>query len=66
MSSIAVPVQLPRDGAVVAAISMVGPTARVVGEHEAHHVSVLHAGARTLGEAIGRGEYELRRRRQNR
>lgn len=66
MSSIAVPVRIPRDGTVVAAISMVGPTARVVGEHEAHHVSVLQAGARALAEAIGRGEYELRRRRQNR
>ena len=41
-------------------------TARVVGEHETHHVAVLQAGARALGEAIGRGEYELRRRRQNR
>jgi DNA-binding IclR family transcriptional regulator len=66
MSSLAVPVRAAPDDAVVAAISMVGPTARVVGEHEAHHVAALQAGARTLGEAIGRGEYELRRRRQNR
>jgi IclR family KDG regulon transcriptional repressor len=66
MSSIAVPVRAAPEGAVVAAISMVGPTTRVVGEHEGHHVGVLQAGARTLGEAIGRGEYALRRRRQNR
>jgi len=66
MSSLAVPVRAAPGDAVVAAISMVGPTARVVGEHETHHVAVLQAGARALGEAIGRGEYELRRRRQNR
>jgi IclR family KDG regulon transcriptional repressor len=66
MSSIAVPVRAAPDGAVVAAISMVGPTARVVGEHEAHHVGVLQSGARRLGDAIGRGEYEPRRRRQKR
>ena len=64
MSSVAVPVRVPPDDAVVAAISMVGPTTRVVGEHEAHNVNVLHAGARQLGEAIGRGEYALRRRRR--
>jgi DNA-binding IclR family transcriptional regulator len=63
MSSIAVPVHGVPDGPVVAAISMVGPTTRVVGEHEARHVSVLQAGARKLTEAIGRGEYALRRRR---
>ncbi len=46
----------------VAAISMVGPTTRVVGEHEARHVSILQAGARKLGEAVTRGDYTLRRR----
>ena len=35
MSSLAVPVQAPTGDAVVAAISMVGPTARVLGDHEA-------------------------------
>jgi DNA-binding IclR family transcriptional regulator len=62
MASLAVPVRA--GGPVVAAISMVGPTARVVGEHEAHHVSVLQAGARKLGDAVGRGEYALRRSRR--
>jgi len=63
MSSLAVPVHVPLDGAVVAAISMIGPTARVIGDHEPHHASVLLAGARKLGESIEKGEYSLRRRR---
>jgi DNA-binding IclR family transcriptional regulator len=63
MSSLAVPVRAPGDGPVVAAISMVGPTARVVGDHEAHHLSVLQAGALKLGTSIEKGEYSLRRRR---
>jgi len=62
MSSIAVPVRAPLDGPVVAAISMVGPTVRVVGDHETHHASVLQAGARKLGASIEKGEYKLRRR----
>jgi IclR family KDG regulon transcriptional repressor len=61
MSSLAVPVRVPHDGPVVAAISMVGPTARVVGEHEAHHASVMQAGARKLSASIEKGEYSLRR-----
>ena len=63
MSSLAVPVHVPLDGPVVAAISMIGPTARVMGDHEPHHTSVLLAGARKLGESIEKGEYSLRRRR---
>ena len=47
MSSLAVPVRSAPDGPVVAAISMVGPTTRVVGDHEEHHVAVLRAGARS-------------------
>jgi DNA-binding IclR family transcriptional regulator len=62
MSSLAVPVRSPADGPVVAAISMVGPTSRVIGEHEPQHISVLHAGAKKLGDAIGKGEYALKRR----
>jgi DNA-binding IclR family transcriptional regulator len=62
MSSLAVPVRVPHDGPVVAAISMIGPTARVVGEHEAHHAGVLQAGARKLSASIEKGEYSLRRR----
>jgi DNA-binding IclR family transcriptional regulator len=62
MSSLAVPVQGPSGDQVVAAISMVGPTTRVVGEHEARHVSILQAGARSLSEAVAKGDYTLRRR----
>jgi IclR family KDG regulon transcriptional repressor len=63
MSSLAVPVHVPLDGPVVAAISMIGPTTRLIGDHEAHHVSVLQAGARRLSESIEKGEFSLRRRR---
>ena len=38
------------------------PHDRVVGEHEARHLAVLQAGAKKLGDAIGKGEYALRRR----
>ena len=62
MSSLAVPVHGPPDGPVVAAISMVGPTSRVIGEHEPRHIELLQAGARKLSEAIGKGEYALKRR----
>jgi DNA-binding IclR family transcriptional regulator len=64
MSSLAVPVWARPGGAVVAAISVVGPTARVVGEHEVGHVSTMLAGARRITEAIGKGEYALGVRRR--
>ena len=64
MSSIAVPVRAPLDGPVVAAISMVGPTVRVVGDHETHHTGVLQAAAIRLGNSIETGEYQLRPRRR--
>jgi len=63
MSSLAVPVHVPLDGPVVAAISMIGPTTRLIGDHEAHHVNVLQAAARRLSESIEKGEFSLRRRR---
>ena len=62
LSSLAVAVRSAPDGPVVAAISMVGPTTRVIGDHEEHHAAVLRAGARKLTDAIGKGEYALRRR----
>jgi IclR family transcriptional regulator, KDG regulon repressor len=52
MSSLAVPVRHSPSGSVVAAISMVGPTPRVVGDRETRHVRILEAGARRLSEAI--------------
>jgi DNA-binding IclR family transcriptional regulator len=63
MSSIAVPVRAALDGPVVAAIAMVGPTARVVGDHEAHHAGVLQAAALKLAASIEKGDYSLHRRR---
>jgi DNA-binding IclR family transcriptional regulator len=60
LSSVAVPVRESASGAVVAAISMVGPTPRVVGDHEARHVRVLKGGARRLTQAIAAGGYAIR------
>jgi DNA-binding IclR family transcriptional regulator len=61
MSSIAVPVRDAPNGKVVAAISMVGPTSRVVGDHEARHARILGIGARRLTQAIADGGYTVRR-----
>jgi DNA-binding IclR family transcriptional regulator len=57
MSSLAVPVRDSPAGPVVAAISMVGPTRRVVGDHESDHARVLKAGARRLTLAIADGGF---------
>jgi DNA-binding IclR family transcriptional regulator len=59
MSSLAVPVRESPAGPVVAAISMVGPTGRVVGDHESDHVRILKAGARRLTLAIAGGGYSV-------
>lgn len=64
MSSVAVPVRNGPDGPVVAAISMVGPTARVAGDTESSNVATLHSAARRLSEALELGEYRLPRRRR--
>lgn len=66
MSSIAVPVRSAPDGPVVAAISMVGPTARVAGDTEKSNVAMLQAGARKLTEALELGDYRLPPRRVRR
>lgn len=66
MSSIAVPVRSAPDGPVVAAISMVGPTARVAGDTEKSNVALLQAGARKLSEALELGDYRLPPRRARR
>lgn len=62
MASLAVPVCSRRDGPVVAAISMVGPSARIVGQHEARNVKALQEAAAALTEALGSGSYTLERR----
>lgn len=64
MSSLAVPVRSIENGPVVAAISMVGPTSRVIGSGEANHVGILHAGARKLSAVLANGDYRLPRRRR--
>jgi DNA-binding IclR family transcriptional regulator len=63
MASLAVPVRSSPDGPVVAAISMIGPTARVVGDSETSHVTKLLAASRRLAELIELGDYRLPRRR---
>ena len=64
MSSLAVPVRNGPNGAVVAAMSMVGPTLRVAGDTETSNVSALQAAARKLSDALELGEYRLPRRRR--
>lgn len=59
MSSLAVPVRDSPNGPVVAAISMVGPTPRVVGDRETRHVRLLKSGARRLSEAIATGSLRI-------
>ena len=59
MSSLAVPVREAAAGPVVAAISMVGPTRRVVSDHESDHVRILKAGAHRLTLAIAEGGYTV-------
>lgn len=63
MASLAVPVRGANGGPVVAAISMVGPTSRVVGDSETSHVATLKAGSRKLTELLELGDYRLPRRR---
>lgn len=63
MASMAVPVRSSKDGPVVAAISMVGPTSRVVGDSETSNVATLKAASRKLTELLELGDYRLPRRR---
>jgi IclR family transcriptional regulator, KDG regulon repressor len=65
MSSLAVPVRSSAGGPVVAAISIVGPTARVAGSSEAHHVNALLAASKKMGAAIEMGSYRLPPRRRS-
>ena len=65
VASLAVPVRSAPDGPVVAAISMIGPTARVVrAGREKANVAHLRAAAAELGAALHQGDYRLPRRRR--
>jgi len=59
LSSVAVPVRGRPDGPVVAAISVAGPTSRVVGEHMTHHAALLSAAALRVTEALVAGQFAL-------
>jgi IclR family transcriptional regulator, KDG regulon repressor len=63
MASVAVPVRRAMDGVVVASISALGPTARLVGQHESRTVALLQAGAAKLGKKLDSGDVRLSRRR---
>jgi DNA-binding IclR family transcriptional regulator len=64
MASVAVPVRRALDGEVVASISALGPTARLVGQHEARTVQLLLAGAAKLGKKLDSGDVRLAARRR--
>lgn len=63
MASIAVPVHSEKGGPVVAAISMIGPTSRIIGASETSNVATLKTAARKLTELLELGDYRLPRRR---
>ncbi|MEP7048502.1 MAG: IclR family transcriptional regulator [Ilumatobacteraceae bacterium] len=64
LSSIGVPVRSHPDGEVIAAISTAGPTARLLGDHESHHVRLMLNAGRQLSNALAAGAYTLPRRRR--
>jgi IclR family transcriptional regulator, KDG regulon repressor len=60
MASLAVPVRVGNE--VVAAISSVGPTGRIIGDGERRIVLALQGSARKLALAISAGEFDFTRR----
>ncbi len=64
LSSIGVPIRNQPDGEVIAAISTAGPTARLLGDHETHHVRLMLNAARQLTNALAAGAYTLPRQRR--
>jgi DNA-binding IclR family transcriptional regulator len=59
LSSIGVPVRSEPGGPVIAAISMAGPTTRVIGTHETHHAGLLIQAAERLTLALRAGQISL-------
>ena len=64
LSSIGVPIRERPDGQVIAAISTAGPTGRLLGDHERHHVRLMLNAARQLTNALASGAYALPRQRR--
>ncbi|MGZ4700167.1 MAG: IclR family transcriptional regulator [Ilumatobacteraceae bacterium] len=64
LSSIGVPIRDRPDGEVIAAISTAGPTGRLLGDHETHHVWLMLNAGRQLTNALAAGAYTLPRQRR--
>ena len=64
LSSIGVPIRAQPDGEVIAAISTAGPTGRLLGDHETHHVRLMLNAGRQLTNALAAGLYALPRQRR--
>ncbi|MEP7114336.1 MAG: IclR family transcriptional regulator [Ilumatobacteraceae bacterium] len=65
LSSIGVPIRDRPDGEVIAAISTAGPTGRLLGDHESHHVRLMLNAARQLTNSLAAGAYALPRQRRS-
>ncbi len=65
LSSIGVPIRDQPDGQVIAAISTAGPTGRLLGDHESHHVRLMLNAGRQLTNALAAGSYSLPRQRRS-
>jgi len=65
LSSIGVPIRDQPDGEVIAAISAAGPTKRLLGDHQSHHVRLMLNAARQLTNALATGAYSLPRQRSS-
>lgn len=63
LSSIGVPVRSHPGGPVIAAISVAGPTSRVLGDHETHHVRLMLRAADQLSALMASGDYRIPKRR---
>ena len=64
LSSIGVPIRDRPEGEVIAAISTAGPTARLLGDHESHHVRLMLNASRQLTNSLAAGAYTLPRQRR--
>jgi hypothetical protein len=64
LSSIGVPIRDQPDGEVIAAMSTAGPTGRLLGDHESHHVRLMLNAARQITNSLAAGAYSLPRQRR--